>query len=67
MSGATAIAVSFFAPLITGAMAAHVGLRASMLVSSGVFAAAAAIWLRLPETLVRPSGRLGQLHPRPSG
>jgi len=45
--------VSFFAPLITGAMAARVGLRASMLVSSGVFTVAAFIWLRLPETLVR--------------
>ena len=44
--------VSFFAPLITGALAAQVGLRASMLVSSGVFAVAGAIWLRLPETLV---------------
>ena len=43
--------VSFFAPLITGALAAHVGLRASMLVSSSVFTAAALIWLRLPETL----------------
>ena len=55
--------VSFFAPLITGAMAAHIGLRASMLMSSGVFAAAALIWLRLPETLVcEPGGPLG-LHP----
>ena len=53
--------VSFFAPLITGAMAAHVGLHASMLVSSGVFAAAAVIWLRLPETLVRDSGSSGKL------
>ncbi len=48
--------VSFFAPLLTGALAAHAGLRASMLVSSAVFAVAAAIWLRLPETLSpRPS------------
>ncbi len=55
--------VSFFAPLITGAMAAHVGLRASMLVSSGVFAAAAVIWLRLPETLVRRSAGHGDIRP----
>ncbi len=53
--------VSFFAPLITGALAARVGLRASMLVSSGVFAAAAVIWLRLPETLVDQAGAPGQL------
>lgn len=47
--------VSFFAPLVTGAMAARLGLRASMLVSSVVFAVAAVIWLRLPETLMRRS------------
>ena len=57
--------MSFFAPLITGALAAHVGLRASMLVSSGVFFAAALIWRRLPETLVRSSAGLGDL-PLPS-
>ncbi|WP_419806736.1 MFS transporter [Terriglobus sp.] len=43
--------VSFFSPLITGAIAEHFGLRAGMLVSSLVFALAACIWLRLPETL----------------
>ena len=43
--------VSFFSPLITGMLAQHFGLRASMLVSSLVFAATACIWLTLPETL----------------
>ena len=43
--------VSFFSPLITGALAEHFGLRAGMLVSSLVFALAACIWLSLPETL----------------
>ncbi len=43
--------ISFFAPLITGAMAGTFGLRLSMLSSSLAFCAAAAIWLSLPETL----------------
>ena len=43
--------VSFFAPLVTGALAMHFGLRASMLVSSFTFVCAASIWLTLPETL----------------
>jgi MFS family permease len=43
--------VSFFAPLVTGAVATHFSLRASMLISSVAFTVAAAIWLRLPETL----------------
>ncbi|MGI4827727.1 MAG: MFS transporter [Janthinobacterium lividum] len=43
--------VSFFAPLITGALAMHFGLRASMLVSILTFVCAAFIWLALPETL----------------
>lgn len=55
--------VSFFAPLITGTMAAHVGLRASMLVSSGAFVAAGVIWLRLPETFGRESDGPGDLRP----
>ncbi len=45
--------ISFFAPLITGAMAGTFGLRLSMLSSSLAFCAAAAIWLSLPETLRR--------------
>jgi MFS family permease len=43
--------VSFFAPLVTGMLAGHFGLRAGMMISSVTFALAAAIWLRLPETL----------------
>lgn len=43
--------VSFFAPLLTGSLAMHFGLRASMLVSSFTFLCAAAIWRMLPETL----------------
>jgi MFS family permease len=45
--------ISFFAPLITGAMAGAFGLRLSMLSSSLAFCAAGAIWLSLPETLHR--------------
>lgn len=47
--------VSFFAPLITGTLAGHFGLRVSMMISSLAFALAAAIWLRLPETLNKTS------------
>lgn len=47
--------ISFFSPLITGALASHVGLRASMMVSSVTFACAALIWRTLPETLRRTS------------
>ncbi len=43
--------VSFFAPLLTGALATHFGLRASMLTSSFTFVVAAGIWFSLPETL----------------
>ena len=43
--------VSFFAPIVTGQLAEHFGLIAAMLVSSIVFTLAAAIWLKLPETL----------------
>jgi len=45
--------VSFAAPLITGQMAEHFGLAATMSTASLTFALAAIIWLRLPETLVR--------------
>ena len=47
--------ISFFAPLITGAMAGAFGLRFSMLSSSLAFCAAGGIWLSLPETLRRKS------------
>ncbi len=43
--------VSFFSPIITGTLAETFGLKPAMLVSSVVFALAAAIWLSLPETL----------------
>jgi MFS family permease len=43
--------ISFFAPLITGAMAGVFGLRMSMLSSGLAFCAAGGIWLSLPETL----------------
>ncbi len=43
--------ISFFSPLITGALATHFGLRASMMVSSATFVCAAALWRTLPETL----------------
>ena len=50
--------ISFFAPLLTGTLATHIGLRASMLVSSGTFVCAAIIWRSLPETLqVNPPSR----------
>jgi MFS family permease len=45
--------ISFFAPLATGALAEEVGLTFTMLLASIIFAAAALVWLRLPETLVR--------------
>ncbi|MEZ0496398.1 MFS transporter [Sphingomonas sp. IW22] len=43
--------ISFFAPLVTGALAAGVGLRAAMLVACLIFLVAAMIWRSLPETL----------------
>jgi MFS family permease len=46
--------VSFFAPLITGAMAQHFGLGATMGLASVTFALAGALWLSLPETHERP-------------
>ena len=45
--------ISLLAPLATGSVAAHWGLRAAMGLSIVAFALAAAIWSRLPETLVR--------------
>ncbi len=43
--------ISFFAPLLTGLLGSHVGLRAAMMVSSLTFVCAALIWTTLPETL----------------
>ena len=51
--------ISFFAPLITGALASAFGLRASMMAASGTFVVAALIWLRLPETLRRQQRTVG--------
>jgi MFS family permease len=45
--------LSMTAPLITGPLAATFGLAPVMCLASVAFAAAAVIWLRLPETLVR--------------
>ena len=45
--------ISLLAPLATGSVAAHWGLRTAMGLSIVAFALAAAIWSRLPETLVR--------------
>ena len=45
--------ISFFAPLITAAVATRFGLTVGMALASGCFAAAALVWLRIPETLVR--------------
>lgn len=45
--------VSFMAPLITGQLAEHFGLAATMATASLTFVVAAVIWLRLPETLER--------------
>lgn len=42
--------VSFFAPLVTGAMAGRAGLGLTMGLASVAFTIAAAIWLALPET-----------------
>lgn len=44
---------SFFAPLLTGQIAEHFGLAATMTIASVVFSIAAIIWLSLPETLKR--------------
>lgn len=55
--------VSFFAPLITGALAGSLGLGVTMGSASVTFAIAAGIWLYLPETHPRPL--LGGRRPRP--
>lgn len=46
--------VSFFAPLLTGAMAGNFGLGATMALASVTFAVAGVLWLALPETHPRP-------------
>ena len=46
--------VSFFAPLITGALAERAGLAWTMSLASIAFAAAGLIWLSLPETHAHP-------------
>jgi MFS family permease len=46
--------VSFFAPLITGALAGSFGLGVSMGVAALVFAVAGGLWLMLPETHPNP-------------
>lgn len=46
--------VSFFAPLVTGALAERAGLTWTMGLASVAFAAAGAIWLSLPETHATP-------------
>ncbi len=45
--------ISFFAPLITAGVAERYGLGVGMGLASACFAAAALVWLRIPETLVR--------------
>lgn len=46
--------VSFFAPLVTGALAETVGLPWTMALASVAFAGAGVIWLSLPETHAAP-------------
>lgn len=45
--------ISLLAPVVTGSLAVHWGLPAAMGLSVAAFVLAAAIWWRLPETLVR--------------
>ena len=45
--------ISFFSPLITGALASTFGLQAAMLAACATFVVAALIWRSLPETLGR--------------
>ena len=47
--------ISLLAPLATGGLAIHFGLRAAMGLSVVAFALAALLWSRLPETLDRAS------------
>ena len=42
--------ISFFAPLVTGALASVFGLRISMLTASVAFIVAGIVWVSLPET-----------------
>ncbi len=50
--------ISFFAPLVTAAVAETFGLSAAMMMGALSFAGAAAIWLTLPETIgARPKAR----------
>ena len=49
--------VSFLAPLVTGQMAEHIGLAATMTVASAVFCLATFVWRSLPETLVREEAK----------
>jgi MFS family permease len=48
--------ISFFSPLVTGALASAFGLQVAMLAASAAFLVAALIWRSLPET-VRPPAR----------
>lgn len=45
--------ISFFSPLITGAIAENLGLQAAMLTAAAGFGLAGIVWLTLPETLKR--------------
>ncbi|KQR83311.1 MFS transporter [Sphingomonas sp. Leaf343] len=45
--------ISFFSPLVTGALASAFGLQAAMLAACVTFVVAALIWRSLPETLGR--------------
>ncbi len=45
--------ISFFAPLITGAIAETFGLTIAMMLAAIAFTCAAGVWCILPETLVR--------------
>lgn len=49
--------ISFFAPLVTGALATNFGLQAAMGAASLAFLAAALIWRGLPETLAPATGQ----------
>ncbi len=46
--------ISFFAPLITGGVAERFGLGWAMGLAAIALGMATAVWLLLPETLVRP-------------
>ena len=59
--------LSFFAPLITAAIAQKFGLAAAMLVGSVSFTAAAAIWLAQRETIVGANSFLSRFQRREGG